>query len=83
MKRTLLFFRLLSLVAFVPVLYCLVNNLTDNIFYYISILLVVISFFTIQLIQWKTGDRAKVKKTMTAIGFMAVVMLLLMFIFFR
>lgn len=83
MKRTLLVLRLLSLIAFVPVLYLLINGLTDNWIYYLCILVIVISFFSIQLILWKTGDREKVKKTMTAIGFMAVVMLLLMFIFFR
>jgi len=59
------------------------NDRMDNIIYYIAILVVVISFFTIQLLQWKMGEREKVKKTMTAIGFMAVAMFLMVFIFFR
>lgn len=83
MKKTLLILRLLSMIAFVPVLYFLVNDQIDNWLYYIAILVIVISFFAILLIQWKTGEREKVKKTMTAIGFMAVVMLLLAFIFFK
>ena len=83
MKRTLLLFRLLSLVAFVPVLYCLVNSLTDNIFYYISILVILISFAAIQIIQWKTGEKEKVRKTVKAMGFMAFVFILLIFIFLR
>ena len=83
MKKTMLALRLLSMIAFVPVLYLLINNLTDNWLYYVCILLIVISFFTIQLLQWKSGEREKVKKTMTAIGFMAFVMILMFFIFLR
>jgi len=83
MKKTLVALRLLSMISFVPVLYMLINNQTDNLLYYIFILIIVIAFFSIQLIQWFTGDREKVKKTMTAIGFMAVVMLLLFFLFLR
>lgn len=83
MKKTVVALRLLSMLCFVPVLYLLVNNLTDNWLYYVCILVIVISFFTIQLIQWKTGEREKVKKTMTAIGFMAVVMFLMFFIFLK
>lgn len=83
MKKIILFLRLLSMLAFVPVLYFLVNDNMDNIIYYIAILIVVFSFFTIQLLQWKMGEREKVKKTMTAIGFMAVAMFLMVFIFFR
>ncbi|MGV3656693.1 MAG: hypothetical protein ACO1NX_02020 [Chitinophagaceae bacterium] len=83
MKKTMLALRLLSMIAFVPVLYLLINNLTDNWLYYVCILVIVISFFTIQLLQWKNGEREKVKKTMTAIGFMAFVMILMFFIFLR
>ena len=83
MKKTLLVLRLVATLAFVPLLYFLVNNQTNNDLYYLFILIIVVSFFGIQLIQWKTGEREKVRKTMTAMGFMAVVMLLLVFIFFR
>ena len=79
MKSTLIALRLLSMIAFIPVLYLLVNNQTDNLLYYISTLVIVICFFTIQLIQWKTGERKKVKKTMTAIGFRALIMMLLFY----
>ena len=69
--------RLITFIAAIPFLYFLFTKEPYNWLFYTSVLIMLAASFGINILEWKGGERKKVKSRMVMYGIYAVILIII------